>query len=808
MRITEIRCTYPVRKDGVTGSEAENFPLKRGTTVFHFDSLNAGLEPALLVQSALCSRSPALSDSEKKNYFQAFYHEHLSSLPDSFEKKIAAVAAVPEFSFIVNDGVSQKLLPALDVNKEDDYLLRGSAGAEANLLGQRLDWVTLLDDSVDAVTQRSHLFQLRERLELSREQLAAPAQGKLYRTRSDLIAILKEPALNIDVSSVKNSEVEDVRSLERRVQELKEKDDNLREEQRILRLLAIKNDYEKLLKLRRELEELESNTTYYARAITGKGRDITVHELTVLSSLFQEYQEREEKVVAQREEVEKARQLRLEWEQERILAEYKLKQLQKELAEVEDLEGTKLPAQRERDDVASAHKTNPSAKEEIGLKHFLLLGAMVLVFVGLLLFNSSRSVAIFALVLAGIGLVGSAYLFLRPRASLQTQLNEVLTETLRSPERHPDYSFLSRQFSEQKELWQTAKSEAERVASHVNRSQIALHSLEDSQQKTGHELLRQLSRYAEIDDLSDADHVLTALRNQRQTVTSYDEAVSEFLRQIADVRKGRTDEDMMSEYEKACAELYGDLLTADDVSDSQNLNVRSQALKFDENRARRIEIERVDLGQSLSRLKQQLQQAKSNLEGKEEILTQVPALKRRRDYLEQNLWQEINDIELFDLAISMLEHLYELWRDLPLKRVRNLTVEYSRRLQGLKMLDPEVNDYMVEEQRGIRRGELDRFKSAKTREKELALIDNSPSDIVYLAFRMALIDSSSKDQAPPLFIFDLPFLSSFSRVSEFLNLLEERMLGLSAQSVLFTSNNLLIDAAAERQIPIHEISCS
>ncbi|HHU04811.1 MAG TPA: hypothetical protein GXZ81_07395, partial [Fastidiosipila sp.] len=401
MRITEIRCTYPVRKDGVTGSEAENFPLKRGTTVFHFDSLNAGLEPALLVQSALCSRSPALSDSEKKNYFQAFYQEHLSSLPDSFEKKIAAVAAVPEFSFIVNDGVSQKLLPALDVNKEDDYLLRGSAGAEANLLGQRLDWVTLLDDSVDAVTQRSHLFQLRERLELSREQLAAPAQGKLYRTRSDLIAILKEPALNIDVSSVKNSDVEDVRSLERRVQELKEKDDNLREEQRVLRLLAIKNDYEKLLKLRRELEELESNTTYYARAITGKGRDITVHELTVLSSLFQEYQEREEKVVAQREEVEKARQLRLEWEQERILAEYKLKQLQKELAEVEDLEGTKFPAQRERDDVASAHKTNPSAKEGIGLKHFLLLGAMVLVFVGLLLFNSSRSVAIIALVLAG-----------------------------------------------------------------------------------------------------------------------------------------------------------------------------------------------------------------------------------------------------------------------------------------------------------------------------------------------------------------------------------------------------------------------
>lgn len=186
----------------------------------------------------------------------------------------------------------------------------------------------------------------------------------------------------------------------------------------------------------------------------------------------------------------------------------------------------------------------------------------------------------------------------------------------------------------------------------------------------------------------------------------------------------------------------------------------------------------------------------------------MPALKRRRDYLEQNLWQEINDVELFDLAISMLEHLYELWRDLPLERVRNLTVEYSRRLQGLKMLDPEVNDYMVEEQRGIRRGELDRFKSAKTREKELALIDNSPSDIVYLAFRMALIDSSSKDQAPPLFIFDLPFLSSFSRVSEFLNLLEERMFGLSAQSVLFTSNNLLIDAAAERQIPIHEISCS
>ncbi|HZJ90658.1 MAG TPA: hypothetical protein VFC89_03245, partial [Oscillospiraceae bacterium] len=103
----------------------------------------------------------------------------------------------------------------------------------------------------------------------------------------------------------------------------------------------------------------------------------------------------------------------------------------------------------------------------------------------------------------------------------------------------------------------------------------------------------------------------------------------------------------------------------------------------------------------------------------------------------------------------------------------------------------------------IRRGELDIFKAVKTRERELSLINNSPSDVVYLAFRMALLDWKGRDQLTPLLIFDLPLFNTATRINELLNLLDERMLDLSAQSIFFTSNNLLAEAARERRIPVH-----
>jgi hypothetical protein len=185
------------------------------------------------------------------------------------------------------------------------------------------------------------------------------------------------------------------------------------------------------------------------------------------------------------------------------------------------------------------------------------------------------------------------------------------------------------------------------------------------------------------------------------------------------------------------------------------------------------------------------------------MLVQTPKLNRRRDFLEQNLWQEIEDVELLDLAITVLDFLYVQWRDVPVDYLRSLTLSYCRRLQGMQAVDHEINDYLIEEQRGIRKGRLDKFKTVEMREQEIALINNSPSDIVYLAFRMALLDWKGKDQLTPLFIFDMPLFNSSSRISELLNLLDERMLGLAAQSIFFTSNNLLVEIARERQIPVH-----
>ncbi|MDD4324082.1 MAG: hypothetical protein PHR78_07395 [Eubacteriales bacterium] len=797
--MTEIRCTYPFPIAGESNADDNKILLKRGTTVLYFDENNVGISPTLSIQSALSSRNAALSESEKKKFFQAFYEDELPSIPDSFEKKIAAIAAVPDLYFIFTDDISQKIVRAAANDEEaEKHLLPGTVGAESELLSQRLDWRTLLDESVDASDQRSHLLQLKECLELSREKLAAPAQGKLYRTRSDLISVLKDPILSLDFSSADLTDEKEARQLERSILILREKDEELREEQRTLLLLSIKNDYETLLKLRRKLEELESSSSHYANSITGQGRDITVHELTVLSGQYQDYQENENILESQREEIKEAQAERHDWEQKRILSNYRVKQLQEKIAEFDSEQDLEYA---ERLELKTDRHTEKSG---IGLKHFLLLVGLLLTLLGLLLFKQSRAISIVSFVLAGISLAVSILLFIRSRLARQTTLQERVADSLRSPVGSAERNSFLKQLSEQKTIWHAASVEAERWAADVNSRQIVLNSLEEKQRRAGNELLRQLSRYAEIDSLSDAEYVLDALRNQRQSATSYDEAVSELLREIAEVRKGRTDEDMLREYERACEELYGDVLGAVDAG-GQNVNVRSQALNFDEGRAKRIEIERVELSQDISRQKLRLQEINKSLQQKKEIFSRLPELRRKRDALEQNLWQEIHDIEQLDLAITLLDYLYIQWRALPLENLRSLTLKYSRRMQGLQPLDLELDDYMIEEQRGIRRTELNMFKSAKDRGRELDVIEKTPPDIIYLAFRMALLDSGDTLQPTPLFIFDMPLLSASSRISELLNLLDERMLELSAQSVFLTSNDLLSEIARERQIPVHQL---
>jgi hypothetical protein len=800
----EIRCTDPFGKAGAAGSGDRIILAKRGTAILYFDAANLALPPNVSIQAALCARNAALSDPGKKKFFQAFYEDEIPSLPNSFEKKIAAITAVPGLSFLFANDITQKLLRGV-ISDEDKGLLilPGAVGAEANILAQRLDWNLLLDDSADVVSQRNHILQLKERLDFSRSQLAETAQGKLYLTRSELISVLQDPALKGGVPTDLVSAAEEIRQLERQLQKLREKDEELRDEQRSLILLSIKNDYESLLKLRQDLEDLESNASHYARSITGQGQDITVHELTQLIALYQDYRERETKKEAQREEVEKIQKDRYQWEQKRILSEYKVKQLQEKVAAF-NIEQEKLisEAEEKNERERSRENTGPSEEKAIGAKHLLLLAGLALIFLALMLFKSRQIIAIICFVLAGLVLTRSAFLFARPIFKRKTELSGSLADSLRHPLKAELDNRLTEQLAEQTALWRTALAEADRLAANLKRNQIALHSLEESQMQAANEFLGQLSLYADIDNINDAEYVLDALRDQRQSESSYDKSVSELLRQIADVRKGRTDSDMLREYEHACEELYGTMLTGDS-SENQNINQRSQALNYDKNRARRIEIERVELSQDISRHKQQLKEKKESLKEEEEFLAQTPKLTRRRDFLEQSLWQEIEDIELLDLAITVLDFLYLQWGAFPLEHVRTLTLNYSRRLQGMQSVEQERDDCLIEEQRGIRRGELDIFKAVKTRERELSLINNSPSDVVYLAFRMALLDWKGRDQLTPLLIFDLPLFNTATRINELLNLLDERMLDLSAQSIFFTSNNLLAEAARERRIPVH-----
>ncbi len=204
MRMIEIRCTDPIRTGGPAGSGDKKILLKRGTTVLYFAALNVGLAPDIFIQTALCARNTALSDSDKKKFFQAFYEDELSSIPASFEKKIAAITAVPGLSFLFADEITQKLLRGVISDEDKEKLINDVLENCENLQTMK----TSIEEAYKCYKEKE---RFKKRLKEQRMVLIEQLQG-LSKVVNDLnLDVYKNATFNEELEELLEKEIKDKR---------------------------------------------------------------------------------------------------------------------------------------------------------------------------------------------------------------------------------------------------------------------------------------------------------------------------------------------------------------------------------------------------------------------------------------------------------------------------------------------------------------------------------------------------------------------------------------------------------------------
>ncbi|HZK29262.1 MAG TPA: hypothetical protein VFD19_03490, partial [Clostridia bacterium] len=320
------------------------------------------------------------------------------------------------------------------------------------------------------------------------------------------------------------------------------------------------------------------------------------------------------------------------------------------------------------------------------------------------------------------------------------------------------------------------------------------------------DLLATVSRYAGPSEVEEVDDIITMLSRQRDSSAEYNETVSDLLRRIAELKHGRSEDEMSREYDRVCRQLYGDF---NDPALASN-SLYTKELFYDPEHLRQISERRMELAEQIDELAAGIQDHKSILKASREATVAIGSLERKCDTLNESLQEARNDLLRLDSSIVWLEELLASWTEIDVMVCMGRTTRYLNRLMGrrdaktLRMTPLLIPNTAMRPPKLLDKESVSGQLSGTA---DYSIFSTAPSEFRYLAFRLALSDLQDREQsqAGPLIWIDPVIPDELSFQDELVSALEEWTLETGRQIIYFTRASRLIALANDRKMKVYNI---
>ena len=463
---------------------------------------------------------------------------------------------------------------------------------------------------------------------------------------------------------------------ERKIEEVKARIDQLE-------LLEDKARYENLILLRQELDEAESEGERLMRVAQEKNLP-TALEMTSFEDMHEDWNTKARNLQELRtNQASAAENVKISMQTCRSLKE--------ELDNIElREEECRLQWQREDKNFHQLkHQRTRSKKQSSSLNRFFPLTALAAA-AGLILMLAD-------LVIAGYALLGIAFvttiLVVIYKLKRQRVKGAELAEAVRRLEKAQEhFSAVSREKSST--TWRL-QEEIDGYHKARQREEDAIKELSKNETEAnfiGYELVNSMSRYVRIHYPQEAARALRELRDRITDASPVETKTAKILSRIADLKDGRTDEEIKQEYEYATEKLFGSVLdgnrNVNNLPSVTTSRYNPEALANAKGTYMRLQIELDHTRKSSKVLQESIDKSFS--------LVNLADLFRKKKELEEQQ-SELND-QLVALNIA-LEYLRETktYRQRFYRQIKDRSAAFSTQLTEDKEieLDPDLTGALV-----------------------------------------------------------------------------------------------------------------
>lgn len=818
MHLSEIRL---VKGDHRGDSKRFRMTTGQGVTFVYTDTDVCGESPFTKLHQKLVS--PDMQSGDELTKEQDAFALPSSSLRENIEIDHTSTNMCDDvlddfWQFVfVEDERTYRLATDVNDSEQSAFFSQTIVGSESAWLGNQIDFSLLSDRQATVDAKRDSLAQLRERLLRAQRVIhdESSGLGKLDSTRAELDFCQHElNRLNKEIVPASPLSIA-LENDEKHIAELKAEDFKLAREQRLMTLLARKSEYESLLELRRELKEIEEREGRYGSRITDLGHDITVHELTALAQWRNNAAEIKKEIAELDEVFQGKQQEKTKLEQQRILLSHKIRNNLKLKSELID----------EYEYLSSKSVEDRNALIEYGLSkdekaqdrpfpntlHFSLLAAFLMLAIGLLLITKTKVVGIVLISLAILTMLFILYtsVFINKRQSIRKSKRSSTKQT-DDEDLRIQIDDLDMQFQLDQEALESLTESIADLEREMAQYTIKIETAERQLKNLNDDLLRTIRKYAGPSQIHEIDDIIETLSKQRESSASHNEAVADILRRIADLKHGRSDEEMVREYESVCEQLYGDSEFGSMEDNSRAGQAATMQLRFDALRAKEISSERVEIARLIDEISARIKEAKNTLSVSSEATIAAESLQKKCAMLRDSMNEMEKDFNNLGVSIAWLSQLLLVWDEIDVMEVMANTVRYSGRMSGKRLGDTLPMKPIDLSKQTIRTPGLLEHKITPYTPPisiDLAIFKKTPTEQNYLSLRLALASQhiSSMPENAPLILMDPEIPQEYSRLEELINTLEEWTLETGQQIVFFTTHRIVREMAETRKMVVHRL---